>query len=48
MANAATKIRNVFTSAEAPLTLTDIRHALPELKMNNHVVARQFGFIHII
>jgi hypothetical protein len=32
MANAATKIRNVFTSAETPLTLTDVRHALPELK----------------
>lgn len=32
MANAATKIRDVFKSADGPLTLTDIRHALPELK----------------
>jgi len=32
MANAAIKIRDIFKSADAPLTLTDIRHALPELK----------------
>ena len=32
MANAASKIRDVFKSAQSPLTLTDIRHALPELK----------------
>lgn len=32
MANAASKIRDIFKSAEGPMTLTDIRYALPELK----------------
>lgn len=32
MANAASKIKQIFQSANGPLTLTDIRQALPELK----------------
>jgi hypothetical protein len=32
MANAASKVRDIFKSADGSLTLTDIRHALPELK----------------
>jgi predicted transcriptional regulator len=32
MANAASKVRSIFKSADNALTLTDIRQALPELK----------------
>lgn len=32
MSNAATKVREVFKAAEGPLTLTDIRCAMPDLK----------------
>ena len=32
MSNAATKVRDVFKSAQGSLTLTDIRNAMPDLK----------------